>query len=86
VHVLGGQEGPFLRAGGTEIEPLTAERAEEFIPAIGITALDAGDALGVVAAKNELLHYLGDAFDSETSVDHGVLGFVLIGEASENAL
>jgi hypothetical protein len=45
------QEGPFLRAGGTEIEPLTAERAEEFIPAIGITALDAGDALGVVASK-----------------------------------
>ena len=43
--------------------------------------LDAGDTLGVVPAKNELLHHLGDAPDAETPVDDRVLGFVLIGEA-----
>ena len=43
--------------------------------------LDTGDALGVVPAKNELLHDLLDPFDSETSVDDSVLVFVLIGDA-----
>ena len=48
--------------------------------AVWIGALDAGDALGVVPAKNELLHHLGDALDAKTPVDDRVLSFVLIGE------
>jgi hypothetical protein len=43
--------------------------------------LDTGDTLGVVPAEKKLLHYVGDALDAETSVDDGVLVFVLIGEA-----
>ena len=45
--------------------------------------MDSGDALGVVAAENKLLHRLGDALDSETAVDGLVLFFVPIGEALE---
>ena len=81
VHVLGEQEGPFLRAGGTEIEPLTGERPEVFILAVWIGALDAGDTLRVVAAENELFHHLGDALDAEPTVNDRVLVLVLIGEA-----
>ena len=81
VHVLGEQKGPFLRAGGTEIEPLTGERPEVFILAVWIGALDASDTLRVVASENELLHHFGDAPDAESPVDDRVLGFVLIGEA-----
>ena len=81
VHVLGEQEGPLLRAERTEIEPLTGERPEVFILAVGIAALDAGDTLRVVAAENELLHHLGDALDAEPTVNDRVLVLVLIGEA-----
>ncbi len=35
---------------------LTAERAEAFTPAVRIGASDEGDALGIVTARNELLH------------------------------
>lgn len=42
--------------------------------------MDAGDALGIVSAKNELLHDLCDALDSESAVDDRVLVFVLIGD------
>jgi hypothetical protein len=81
VNVRRAQEGPFLGTGRAEIKRLTAERAEVLVLAVRIGALDAGNALGVVATENELLHHLGDALDAETPVDHGVLGFVLIGEA-----
>jgi hypothetical protein len=86
VHVLRELEGPFLRAGRAEIERLTGERPEVFILAVRIRALDARDALGVVAAENELLHHLGDPLDAETPVDDRVLGFVLIGQALEMPL
>ena len=43
--------------------------------------LDAGDALGVVPAKNELLHHLGDPLDSESAIDDGVFAFVLFSDA-----
>jgi hypothetical protein len=81
VHVLREQEGSLLRARRAEIEGLTGERPEVFIPAIWVGALDAGDALGVVAAENELFHHLGDALDAKTPVDDRVLGFVLLREA-----
>ena len=81
LHILRKQEGPFLRAGGTEVKRLTTERTEVFVLAVRIGALDTGDALGVVTAENELLHHLGDALDAEPTVNDRVLVFVLIGEA-----
>ncbi len=81
LHVLRKQEGPFLRAGRTEIEPLTGGWPEVFILAVRIGALDAGDALGIISASDKLIHDLGDPFDAETSIDESVLVFVLIGDA-----
>ena len=49
--------------------------------AFRIGALDAGDTLGVVPAKNELLNHLGDPLDTETAVDDSVLAFVLFSDA-----
>ena len=43
--------------------------------------MDAGDAPGVVPAKNELLYHLGDPLDSESAIDDRVLVFVPIGDA-----
>ena len=48
--------------------------------AVRIGALDACDALGVIAAENEALHHLGDALDAESAVDDRVFGFVVIRE------
>jgi hypothetical protein len=49
--------------------------------AFGIGALDAGDTLGVVPAKNELLNHLGHSFDTESAVDDSVFAFVLFNDA-----
>jgi hypothetical protein len=49
--------------------------------AVGICALDAGDALGVVAAANELFHHLDDTHDSESAIDDRVFVFILISQA-----
>ena len=81
LHVLREQKSPFLRAGGTEVKRLAAERTEVFILAIRIGTLDTGDTLGVVPAENKLLNHLGDALDAETPVDDRVLVFVPIGDA-----
>ena len=81
IHVLREQESPFLGAGRTEIEPLTGERPEVFILAVGICAPNAGDTLREVPAENELLHYLCDALDSEPTVNDRVPVFVLSGES-----
>ena len=43
--------------------------------------LDAGDAPGVVTAKNELLNHLGDPLDTESAVDDSVFVFVLLRDA-----
>ncbi len=43
--------------------------------------LDAGDAPGVVTAKNELLNHLGDPLDTESAVDDSVFAFVLLRDA-----
>ena len=43
--------------------------------------MDAGDTLGVVSAKNELLNYLGDSLDTESVVDDSVFAFVLFSDA-----
>jgi hypothetical protein len=40
--------------------------------------LDAGDILGIVAAKNELLYHLGDPLDTETAIDDSVFTFALV--------
>ena len=44
-----------------------------------IGALDAGDAPGVISAKDELLNHLGDPLDTESAVDDSVFAFVLFG-------
>ena len=51
------------------------------MPAVRVRALDAGDALGVVAAENELLHHLDDTLDSESAIDDRVFVFILISQA-----
>ena len=81
VHVLREQKGPFLRTGRTEIESFTRKRTEVFILAVGIGALDASDASGVVTAKNELLNHLGDPLDTESAVDDSELALVLFRDA-----
>ncbi len=43
--------------------------------------LDAGDTLGVVAAKNKLFNHLGDPLDTESAVDDSVFAFVLFSDA-----
>ena len=86
MHVLRKQERSFLRTGGTEVEGLTRKWTEILEFAIGIGALDAGDALGVVPAENKLLHHLGDPLDSESAIDDGVFAFVLFSDALKTAL
>ena len=86
IHVLREQEGPFLGTGRAEIERLAGERPEAFMLAVGIGALDACDALSIVAAENELLHHLGDALEAETPIDDRVFGFVLVRQALEMPL
>jgi hypothetical protein len=55
--------------------------------AVGIGALDAGDALSVVSAENALLHHLGDdALDAETPINDRLFGFILIRETLEMLL
>ena len=73
------QEGGW--APPTEVEGLTGKWSEILESAVGIRALDAGDALGVVPAKNELLNHLGDPLDTESAVDDSVFAFVLFGDA-----
>ena len=80
-HVLGEQEGPLLRAGWTEVEGFARKGAEVLELTFRIGALDAGDTLGVVPAKNELLNHLGDPLDTETAVDSGVFAFILFHDA-----
>jgi len=86
VHVLGEQQGPFLRAGGIEVEGLAAEGTEVFRSTAGIGALNAGYTLGVVPAQDELVYYLADALDAESTVNAGVLAFVLFGDTLKMAL
>ena len=81
MHVLRKQKRPFLRTGRTEVEGLTREWAEVFILAVGIGALDTGDAPGVVPAKNELLNHIGDSLDTESAVDDSVFAFVVFCDA-----
>ena len=80
-HVLREQERSFLRAGWTEVESFTRKRTEIFVFTVGIGALDAGDAPGVIPAKNELLNHLGDPLDTESAVDDSELAFVLFRDA-----
>jgi len=54
---------------------------EVLVLAARIGALDAGDALGVVAAENELLHHLDNTFASESAIDDRVFVFILISQA-----
>jgi len=81
MHVLGEQEGPFLRAGWTEVEGFARKGAEILELAFRIGALDAGDTPGVISAKNELLNRLGDPLDTESAVDDSELAFVLFRDA-----
>jgi hypothetical protein len=53
VHVLREQKGSFQ--GRADKERCTAEWAEVLVLALRIGSLDAGDALGIVGAENELL-------------------------------
>ena len=81
LHALRKQANPFLRAGRAEVEGFTRKWAEVFIIAVGIGVLDAGDTLGVVAAKNELLNRLGDPLDTESAVDDSVFAFISFRDA-----
>ncbi len=73
-------EGPFQRAGRTEVIRLTTEWTEVFVLAVRIGALDSSDALRVVTAENlkmllgqkledvgsaRLVHPLGDRGELE---------------------
>jgi hypothetical protein len=43
--------------------------------------LDAGDTLGIVPAKDELLNHLGDPLDTESAVVDSVFAFVVFCDA-----
>jgi hypothetical protein len=83
VKVFGEQEGAFHGAGGAEVEAFTGEGAKVFESAFWIRALDAGDALGVIAAGFESLYDAGDPFQTEPAVVLGVEGVVGKGEILE---
>jgi hypothetical protein len=83
VKVFGEQEGAFHGAGGAEVEAFTGEGAKVFESAFWIRALDAGDALGVIAAGFESLYDAGDPFQTEPAVVLGVEGVVGKGELLE---
>ena len=52
---------------------------------VSTSGLDARDTPGVVPAENELLHYLGDAPDAESTVDEGVFFFRTVPRYFENS-
>jgi hypothetical protein len=85
-EVVGEQEGTFLRAGGAEavqwpalgMETLAGKGDEEIVTTFGIRTLDAGDALGVIAATEEPFCHLGDtgkAEEPELLCEEGVVLF-----------
>jgi hypothetical protein len=73
-----GPDGPLGCFVEELLENGKGERPEVFMLAVGICALDAGDALGVVAAANELFHHLDDTHDSESAIDDRVFVFILM--------
>ncbi len=81
IHVLAEQEGPFLGAGGTEVEYLAGEGSKVFGPASRVGAMDARDPLGVVAALKKPLHSLGEPIQAEPSHTPGVVRLVSCREA-----
>ncbi len=81
--VLGEEQGSLLAAGGAEVKALAAERTEQLLLAIRICVLYAGDALGVIAAGEKALGYLGDPLQAEPSVRGGVLLLIVFGEPLE---
>jgi len=68
-------------ASPAEAKGHTRKWTEILESAVGIGALDAGDTLGVVSAKNKLLDHLGDPLDTESAVDDSVFAFVLFCDA-----
>jgi hypothetical protein len=72
---------PLLPVLWTEVEGLTGKWTEVLEFALGIAALDTGDALGVVTAKNELLNHFGDPLDTESAADDSELAFILLDDA-----
>jgi hypothetical protein len=77
-EVVGEQEGTLLRAGGAEMETLAGKGDEEIVTTFGIRTLDAGDALGVIAATEEPFCRPGDtgkAEEPELLCEEGVVLF-----------
>jgi len=65
------------------MENLAAERAEVLRLALGVRALDPGDALGVVPATQEPFHRLRDALLPVLAESYGELRVVLSGQLGE---
>jgi hypothetical protein len=83
VHVLSAQQGVLLRAGRAEVEDLTREGSEVLGSAIGVGAVDAGDAFGIVPALNKAFDGPGDSLQARVSQPVGVVGLEAGGKVGE---
>jgi len=81
--VFGKEERSFLAAGGTQIKPLTGERAEVVVTAVRIAAADAGYPLPVIAASEKVLAYRLDPFETKLPECIGIFLIIPAAEIGE---
>jgi hypothetical protein len=84
--VFGKEERSFLAAGGTQIKPLTGERAEVVVTAVRIAAADAGYTLPVIAAGEKVLAYRLDPFETKLPECIGIFLIITAAEIGEMTL
>ncbi len=77
------QQCALLAARGAQAESLAGEGPEEIVSALRIHPPDSGNALGVVAASEELLAYRADVPKTKAPLTGGVAFVVLLTERFE---
>ena len=84
-QMLREQDGPFSTTGGTQVKALAREWPEVVMPAFGVRAADARDALEIVATGAKPLPDLLDTLKAIPAVGGGVLLLVVLAEVGEMA-
>jgi len=76
IQVFGKEKCSLLAAGGAKIKPLAGERTKIIMPAVRITAADAGYSLPVVTAGEKVLAHRLDPFEAKLPEFIGILLFI----------